>query len=230
MKKKKIILMRHGESKWNKLNKFTGWQDIGLTKNGKKEAKLAAKLIKKNNFIFDIAYTSILKRAIYTLWIILKKTNQIWIPVYKSWKLNERNYGALEGLNKEKIKKKYGDEQVQLWRRSFTVCPPNLNISNKYHPIYDIKYKKLKKHELPTSESLEMTFNRVIPFWEFKILPQLEKNKNILIVAHGNSLRALIKYLGNISDSDIIDLDISTGKPLVYEFSNTNKPLKYYYL
>ncbi|VFP88313.1 2,3-bisphosphoglycerate-dependent phosphoglycerate mutase [Buchnera aphidicola (Cinara piceae)] len=227
---KKIILMRHGESKWNQLNKFTGWKDINLSKKGKKEALNAAKLLKKNHFSFDIAYTSVLKRAIKTTWIILDYLNHMWIPVYKSWKLNERNYGSLEGLNKEETTKKYGEKQVQLWRRSFTTLPPCLNTQEYNNLINNKKYKKLKKNEIPTSESLEKTFNRVIPFWKSKIIPQIKKNKNIIIIAHGNSLRALIKYLNKINDNDIINLDISTGSPIVYEFSSENKPIRYYYL
>ncbi|VFP81487.1 2,3-diphosphoglycerate-dependent phosphoglycerate mutase [Buchnera aphidicola] len=227
---KKIILMRHGESKWNQLNKFTGWKDIKLSKRGKKEARDAAKLLKKNNFSFDIAFTSLLQRAIKTTYIILSYLNCMWIPVHKSWKLNERNYGSLEGLNKEETIKKYGKKQVQLWRRSFKIFPPSLNIKDFNNLKSDQKYKKLKENEIPTSESLEKTFNRVIPFWKSKIIPQLNKNKNIIIIAHGNSLRALIKYLNKINDTDITNLDISTGSPIIYEFSSENKPIRYYYL
>ncbi|VFP78188.1 2,3-bisphosphoglycerate-dependent phosphoglycerate mutase [Buchnera aphidicola (Cinara cuneomaculata)] len=230
MNNKKIVLMRHGESQWNQLNQFTGWKDIKLSEKGKKEALYAAKLLKKNKFFFDIAYTSVLKRAIHTLWIILKKLNHMWIPVYKSWKLNERNYGSLEGLNKKETLKKYGKKQVQLWRRSFTECPPQKNFSEIQYIINNRKYKKLKKENIPYSESLEMTFNRVIPFWKSTIVPQMKKNKNIIIIAHGNSLRALIKYLNQINDIDIEKLDISTGSPIVYEFSQDIQPLNYYYL
>ncbi|VFP83682.1 2,3-diphosphoglycerate-dependent phosphoglycerate mutase [Buchnera aphidicola] len=230
MNTKKIVLMRHGESQWNQLNQFTGWKDIKLSKTGKEEALYAAKLLRKNKFFFDIAYTSVLKRAIQTLWIILKKLDYMWIPVYKSWKLNERNYGALEGSNKEEIIKKYGKETVQLWRRSFKEIPPKASISDINYLKNDKKYKKIKQEKIPSSESLEMTFNRVIPFWKSNIIPQIQKNKKVIIVAHGNSLRALIKYLNKINDVDITKLDISTGSPIIYEFSSEIKPLRYYYL
>ncbi|VFP81111.1 2,3-bisphosphoglycerate-dependent phosphoglycerate mutase [Buchnera aphidicola (Cinara kochiana kochiana)] len=230
MNNKKIVLMRHGESQWNQLNQFTGWKDIKLSEQGKQEALRAAKLLKENKFFFDIAYTSVLKRAIHTLWIILKKLDCMWIPIHKSWRLNERNYGFLEGLNKEETIQKYGEKKVQLWRRSFKEMPPKNNISDINLIKNDKKYKKLKQENIPASESLEMTFKRVIPFWESNILPQIKKNKNIIIVAHGNSLRSLIKYLNKINDIDIEKLDISTGSPIVYEFSYDLKPLRYYYL
>lgn len=227
---KKVVLMRHGESKWNQLNQFTGWKDIKLSKKGKEEAKNAAEILKKNHFDFDIAYTSVLKRAIHTLWILLDRLDHSWIPVYKSWRLNERHYGALEGLNKATTVKKYGKKQVLLWRRSFSISPPSLNILENYDLKHDRKYKALQEIDLPKSESLEMTFNRVIPFWKNTIVPQIKKNKNIIIVAHGNSLRALIKHLNKINDIEIANLNISTGSPIVYEFSNEMKPLRYFYL
>ncbi|VFP85908.1 2,3-bisphosphoglycerate-dependent phosphoglycerate mutase [Buchnera aphidicola (Cinara pseudotaxifoliae)] len=230
MKNKRIVLMRHGESQWNQLNKFTGWKDISLSGKGKQEAQYAAEALKKNKFIFDIAYTSVLKRAIHTLWIILKKLDYAWIPVYKSWKLNERNYGSLEGLNKDEVVSMYGYKQVQLWRRSFLGLPPKNNDSNIIDLRNDKKYKHLKKKNIPSSENLKMTYNRVIHFWKSNILPQIKNNKNIIIVAHGNSLRALIKYLSNIDDIEIEKLDISTGSPIIYEFSHDIKPLRYYYL
>ncbi|WP_343126361.1 2,3-diphosphoglycerate-dependent phosphoglycerate mutase [Buchnera aphidicola] len=230
MKKNIIVLIRHGESKWNQLNQFTGWQDVDLSKNGKKEAYLAAQKIFQKKIFFEISYTSVLKRAIHTLWIILKYLNQSWIPIQNHWKLNERNYGALEGLNKENILKKYGDKQIQLWRRSFKSLPPKLTQEDLRYPGYDKKYFFLKKKQLPLSESLEMTLKRVQQCWKDFIFPELKKKKNILIVAHGNSLRALIKYLNNMTDVEILNFEIPTGKPIIYEFSNNFIPLKYSYL
>uniref|UniRef100_A0A451DFG1 2,3-bisphosphoglycerate-dependent phosphoglycerate mutase n=1 Tax=Buchnera aphidicola (Cinara pseudotsugae) TaxID=2518978 RepID=A0A451DFG1_9GAMM len=230
MKNKKIVLMRHGESQWNKLNKFTGWKDVSLSEKGRKEAQNAAEILKKNKFKFDIAYTSVLKRAIHTLWIVLKKLNYIWIPVHKSWKLNERNYGSLEGLNKDEVINQYGHKQVQLWRRSFFALPPKNNTSDIICLKNDEKYQHLKIEDIPNSENLKMTYHRVINFWKSNILPQIQKNKKIIIVAHGNSLRALIKYLNNINDIEIEKVDLATGSPIVYEFSHDIKPLRYYYL
>ncbi|WP_342270858.1 2,3-diphosphoglycerate-dependent phosphoglycerate mutase [Buchnera aphidicola] len=230
MSKLKIVLMRHGESKWNKLNQFTGWQDIKLSKYGEEEAYLAAKKIFQKKFFFDIAYTSVLKRAIHTLWIILKFINHSWIPIKKKWQLNERHYGSLEGLNKTETIKKYGIEKVQLWRRSFTILPPFLKKTDLRHPHYDRKYNFLKPEELPSSESLEITLQRVIKCWKNSIFPNFKKNKKILIIAHGNSLRALIKYLSNMTSEQVINLNIPTGKPIIYEFSNKFIPEKYYYL
>lgn len=230
MKTTKIILMRHGESQWNQLNQFTGWQDPKLSKNGIIESIKAANKLKKNGFIFDLAYTSILKRAISTLWNILEVLDQLWIPVYKSWQLNERNYGALEGLNKEDTIKKYGLKQVTLWRRSFDISPPALESFDPRNPIYDKKYQLIKENNIPKTESLKDTMKRVIPYWENIILPELKNKKKIILVAHGNSLRALIKYLNNISDEDIVKFDIPTGSPIIYEFSKNIEPLKYFYL
>ncbi|WP_075433827.1 2,3-diphosphoglycerate-dependent phosphoglycerate mutase [Buchnera aphidicola] len=230
MKKKKIVLMRHGESQWNQLNQFTGWRDIPLSKKGEEEANYAGKILKKNKFVFDMAYTSVLKRSIHTLWIILNQLDHLWVPVYKSWKLNERHYGALEGLNKKEVEKKYGAKQVILWRRSFKTIPPALHSLDKSYLMNDRKYANLKESEIPLAESLQMTYYRVIDFWKLTIIPQIKKNKNIIIVAHGNSLRALIKYLSVISDTDISNLDIATGSPIIYEFSDQMKPLQYYYL
>ena len=226
----KLILIRHGESKWNKLNKFTGWEDIDLSSNGIKEAKNAAKLLKLKEFTFDIAYTSMLKRAIHTLWLILKDLNQSWIPINKSWHLNERHYGALQGLNKLETAEKYGVEQVTKWRRSFNTVPPKVDILDKRFPGNDIRYSHLKSEQLPVSESLEITINRVIPYWNKIIFPSLKKNKKIIIVAHGNSLRALIKYLNNIDNDKILELEIPTGMPIVYEFNKKFEPIKYFYL
>ncbi|CAL4043085.1 2,3-diphosphoglycerate-dependent phosphoglycerate mutase [Buchnera aphidicola] len=226
----KLILIRHGESQWNALNKFTGWEDIDLSSKGEKEAKNAAKLLKLKEFTFDIAYTSMLKRAIHTLWFILKDLNQSWIPINKSWRLNERHYGSLQGLNKLETVKKYGIEQVKKWRRSFDSIPPEVNILDKRFPGNDIRYTNLKSNQLPVSESLELTINRVIPYWNNIILPCLKQNKKIIIVAHGNSLRALIKYLNNIDNDKILKLEIPTAAPIVYEFNKKFEPIKYFYL
>lgn len=231
MKIKKLVLMRHGESEWNQQNKFTGWYDINLSKNGKKEAKLAGNLLKKYHFNFDYAYTSVLKRAIKTLNIILDELNLLWIPCKKSWNLNERHYGALQGLNKLEIEKKYGFKQVSLWRRSYSTIPPEININQEFdYSGYDDRYIKINKKDLPKSESLENTFNRVVPFWKNHIFPKLQKQKKILIVAHGNSLRALIKYLSAIDDHQIVKINIPTGTPLIYEFNANFNVKKYYYL
>ncbi|WDR80643.1 2,3-diphosphoglycerate-dependent phosphoglycerate mutase [Candidatus Purcelliella pentastirinorum] len=229
-KNKEIILIRHGESIWNKENKFTGWQDIDLSKNGIIEAKKAGNLLKKKKYFFDIAYTSMLTRAIHTLWIILKTLNQVWLPVYKTWRLNERHYGNLEGMNKDKIKEKYGIKQVNLWRRSLNVSPPKMDEKDKRFLINDIRYKKLKEKYIPNGENLSSTIKRIIPYWEKNIINQLKKNRRIIIVAHGNSLRGLIKYISNLNENQISKLNIPTGIPMIYEFSNKNKLIKNYYL
>lgn len=226
----KLILIRHGESQWNKLNKFTGWEDIDLSSQGKKEAKNAARLLYLKKFTFDLAYTSMLKRAIHTLWFILKDLNRSWIPINKSWRLNERHYGALQGLNKSDTIQEYGHEQVKQWRRSFTTLPPQVDISDRRFPGNDIRYSNVKRNQLPVSESLALTVDRVIPYWQEIIFPALKKNKKIIIVAHGNSLRALIKYLDHIDNNKILELEIPTGIPIVYEFNEKFKPIKYSYL
>ncbi|CAL4321173.1 2,3-bisphosphoglycerate-dependent phosphoglycerate mutase [Buchnera aphidicola (Periphyllus testudinaceus)] len=226
----KIVFLRHGESQWNELNKFTGWNDIFLTKKGVKEAKKAGKILKKNNINFDIAYTSVLTRAIHTLWKILKKIKQPWIQVKKTWRLNERHYGALQGLNKEEIIPFYGKKKVSDWRRSFCSIPPKMNTVNDKFSGYDSRYSSMKKNNVPLGESLELTLNRVLPYWNNVILPQIKKNKNIIIVAHGNSLRALIKFLDKINEKDIPDLDIPTGKPIIYKFDKKFNPIGYYFL
>jgi len=226
----KLILLRHGESQWNKLNRFTGWEDVDLSSQGKKEAKNAAKLLLLKGFTFDLAYTSMLKRAIHTLWFILKDLNRSWIPINKSWYLNERHYGALQGLNKSDTIQQYGQEQVKKWRRSFTTIPPKINTLDRRFPGNDIRYSHVKINQLPVSESLELTVNRVIPYWKEIIFPSLKKNKKIIIVAHGNSLRALIKYLDNIDNNKILELEIPTGVPIIYEFNEKFEPIKYSYL
>lgn len=226
----KIVLIRHGESEWNQLNKFTGWHDSDLSEHGKNEAKKAGLLLKKEKFFFDQAHTSMLKRAIYTLQYILKKINQPWLSVQKSWRLNERHYGALEGFNKNEIIQKYGHEQVLLWRRSFNIIPPQIDIKDKRFPGNDIRYSNVDINKLPKGESLEITIKRVIPYWEKIIYPQLKNRKKILIVAHGNSLRALIKYLKEIDNKKIIELEIPTAVPIVLEFDKKYIPTKWYYL
>ena len=209
--------MRHGQSLWNMTNQFTGWSDVDLSDNGVAEAVKAGKNLKLNNFDFDICYTSYLKRAIKTLNIALEQMDKQWLNVIKDWHLNERHYGALQGLNKDETKKQYGEEQVFIWRRSYNVAPPKLDESDLRNPSKDVKYKKISSLNLPLAESLEDTYNRVIPFFLSEIKPKLEMDKNILIVAHGNSLRALVKYLEKLSDEEITKVNIPTGVPLVYE-------------
>ncbi|CAL4322868.1 2,3-diphosphoglycerate-dependent phosphoglycerate mutase [Buchnera aphidicola] len=226
----KLILIRHGESKWNKLNQFTGWYDAELSENGKKEAKNAGFLLKKQKFFFDCAYTSVLKRAIHSLQYILDVINQNWIPVKKSWRLNERHYGALEGFNKYETIKKYGEEKVHLWRRSFDIIPPKISLNDKRFPGHDIRYANLKVDNIPLGESLELTVKRVIPYWKKTIFPQIQEKKRILIVAHGNSLRALIQYLNKIDNEKILELNIPTATPIVLEFNEKYIPIKWYYL
>lgn len=227
---KKLVLLRHGESIWNKENRFTGWTDVDLSEQGIIEAKKAAELLKQEGFIFDIACTSVLKRAIRTLWILLDIMNLMWIPVLNSWRLNERHYGALQGLNKSEMALKFGEEQVHLWRRSYDVQPPALEINDSRFPGNDPRYQILTKSELPLTECLKDTVTRFLPYWHEIIAPLLKENKKIIIVAHGNSLRALIKYLDNISDNDIVDLNIPTGVPLIYELDDNLKPIRHYYL
>lgn len=226
----KVVFMRHGESEWNQLNQFTGWQDISLSKKGKQEALNAGKILKKNGFHFDQAYTSVLNRSINTLWCVLKVLRTLWVPVKKSWQLNERHYGALEGLNKKKVVIEYGAEQIKLWRRSFVHTPPHLEKKDSRYPGFDRRYSKIDKKNIPTSESLKDTSKRVIAYWNNVIIPKIKNNNKVIVIAHGNSLRALIKYLNNINQNDIIKLNISTGTPIVYEFSDNLKPLKYSYL
>lgn len=227
---KKLVLIRHGESVWNKENRFTGWTDVELSDKGRQEASEAGKLLKKEGFIFDFAYTSVLKRAIHTLWSVLDELNQPWLPVEKSWKLNERHYGALQGLNKAETADKYGDEQVKLWRRGFAITPPALEKSDERYPGHDLRYKGLTDKELPLTESLALTIERVMPYWLEVIAPRVAAGERVVIAAHGNSLRTLVKYLDNINDDDIIELNIPTGAPLVYEFDDNMQVIKHYYL
>ncbi|WP_343192414.1 2,3-diphosphoglycerate-dependent phosphoglycerate mutase [Buchnera aphidicola (Taiwanaphis decaspermi)] len=230
MKKTKLVLMRHGESVWNKTNQFTGWKDMDLSKNGIKEACKAGKSLKKNNFYFDIAYTSMLKRAIHTTWNILDVLNQAWIELNKTWRLNERHYGALQGMNKDKIALKYGNKQLQLWRRSFNTIPPQINEIEHNNFVKDKKYENVNIKDIPYSESLHMTCDRVIPFWKTNIFPEILNNKKVIIVAHGNSLRALIKHIDQVTDNDIVKIEIPTATPIVYEFDENFKPIKSYFM
>lgn len=226
----KLVLIRHGESEWNKLNLFTGWTDVDLTEKGSLEAKNAGELLKNNGFTFDIAYTSVLKRAIRTLWIVLDEMDLMWVPVIRDWRLNERHYGALQGLNKAETAAKYGDEQVKIWRRSYNIQPPALEPDDPRFPGHDARYANLKPEELPKSECLEDTVARFLPAWHDVIAPQILAGKKVVIVAHGNSLRALIKYLDNVSEESIIALNVPTGVPLVYELDSELKPINHYYL
>ncbi|QCI21027.1 2,3-diphosphoglycerate-dependent phosphoglycerate mutase [Buchnera aphidicola (Hyperomyzus lactucae)] len=230
MKINKVVLIRHGQSEWNELNRFTGWHDAELSHKGKDEAKSAARLLKKEKFFFDYAYTSVLKRAIHTLQHVIDELNQSWLSIKKSWRLNERHYGALEGLNKNEVIEKYGEEKVMLWRRSFNITPPQISMKDKRFPGYDMRYSHLNTNEIPLGESLETTAIRVIPYWNKIIYPQLKKNKKILIVAHGNSLRALIQYLHKIENDKIVELNIPTATPIIVDFDEQNNPVKWYYL
>ncbi|AYN24762.1 2,3-diphosphoglycerate-dependent phosphoglycerate mutase [Buchnera aphidicola] len=230
MKNNKLILIRHGQSQWNNLNRFTGWHDIELSQNGKNEAKKAGLLLKKEKFFFDYAHTSMLKRAIHTLGYILDTLNQSWLPVKKSWRLNERHYGALEGLNKDEMIQKYGEKQVNLWRRSFDIIPPQITLKDKRFPGNDIRYASIDTNTIPLGESLELTAKRVIPYWNEFILPQIKKRQKVLVVAHGNSLRALIQFINKIDNKKILELEIPTAMPIVLEFNKECIPMKWYYL
>jgi 2,3-bisphosphoglycerate-dependent phosphoglycerate mutase len=227
---KRLVLLRHGESSWNKENRFTGWTDVPLSEKGIDEAKAAGRLLKQEGFIFDLAYTSMLKRAIKTLWLALEEMDQMWIPVHNHWRLNERHYGDLQGLNKAETAARFGDEQVLIWRRSYDTPPPKLKPDDPRHPGRDARYAHLKPHELPLTECLKDTVARFLPYWHETIAPQIRADKRVIIAAHGNSLRALVKYLDNISDADIVELNIPTGIPLVYELTDDLKPIKHYYL
>ena len=220
----KLILCRHGESEWNLENRFTGWADVGLSPKGEQEAKDAGLTLKHEQLSFDLAYTSVLKRATRTLWIMLEEMSLTWIPVINAWELNERHYGALQGLNKSQVAAEYGEEQVQIWRRSYDTPPPALNNDDERHPRFEIRYASVS--DLPASESLKDTLLRVKPYWQTKIIPSLLGNQDVLIVAHGNSLRAMVKMIENISDKEIMDFNIPTGIPLAYEFNENLKPIK----
>ena len=226
----KLVLIRHGESEWNKLNLFTGWTDVDLSEKGHEEAKAAGRLLKAEGYDFDICYTSILKRAIHTLNHVLDEMDRAWLPVIKSYKLNERHYGALQGLNKAETAAKYGDEQVKIWRRSYDVKPPALELSDARAPQNQAMFRDIPKEELPLHESLETTIERVVPYFEEVIKPDMKAGKRVLIAAHGNSLRALVKYLDDLSADEILNVNIPTGSPLVYEFDENFNVLKHYYL
>ncbi|NTU94059.1 MAG: 2,3-diphosphoglycerate-dependent phosphoglycerate mutase [Chlorobiaceae bacterium] len=227
---KKLVLLRHGESQWNRENRFTGWVDIDLSEKGREEAGAAGKLLKDEGFVFDVAYTSVLKRAIRTLWTVLDAMDLMWIPVTKNWRLNERHYGALQGLNKSETAQLHGDEQVLIWRRSYDTPPPALDKDNDLYPGKDPRYASLSEDELPATECLKDTVERFLPYWHETIAPMIQDGKRVIITAHGNSLRALVKYLDNISDEDIVGLNIPTGIPLVYELDDDLKPIRSYYL
>ncbi len=226
----KLVLLRHGESTWNKENRFTGWTDVDLTAHGREEATQAGQLLRAGGYIFDIAYTSVLKRAIRTLWYTLDALDLMWIPTVKAWELNERHYGALQGLNKAETAAQFGDEQVHIWRRSYDTPPPALTPDDERYPGRDPRYAALSKEQLPLTESLKETVARVIPYWHATIAPDIQAGKRVLIAAHGNSLRAMVKFLDNVSEEDIVNLNIPTGVPLVYELDAELKPLRHYYL
>ena len=226
----KVVLLRHGESTWNKENRFTGWHDVDLTDRGREEAREAGRLLKEGGYVFDVAFTSVLKRAIKTLGIALDTLDQLWIPVIKSWKLNERSYGALQGLNKAETAAKHGEAQTKIWRRSFDVPPPPLTIDDERHPSHDPRYRNLKAGDLPLTESLKDTIARFMPYWHETIAPTIKSGQRVVIAAHGNSLRALVKDLDNIPESEIVELNIPTGIPLVYELDDNLKPIRHYYL
>ncbi len=227
---RKLVLLRHGESVWNKENLFTGWTDVDLSEKGFEEAHEAGRALKAQGYTFDVAFTSVLKRAIRTLWIALDEMDLMWIPVVRDWRLNERHYGALQGLNKAQTAEKFGDAQVELWRRSYDVRPPALDPSDARYPGHDARYRGLSKEELPLTECLKDTVARFLPCWNEAIAPAMRSGVRVLIAAHGNSLRALVKFLDNVPDAEIVGLNIPTGVPLVYELDDQLKPLKHYYL
>ena len=225
-----LVLVRHGESTWNKENRFTGWTDVDLSEKGVAEAIEGGRVLKAEGYTFDVAYTSVLKRAIRTLWFVLDETDLMWIPVHRSWRLNERHYGALQGLNKAETAEKFGEAQVKIWRRSYDIPPPALDKTDPRHPGQDRRYASLTEAELPLTECLKDTVARFLPLWHETIAPAVRAGQRVLIAAHGNSLRALVKYLDNISDQDIVELNIPTGMPLVYELDDDLKPIRSYYL
>jgi 2,3-bisphosphoglycerate-dependent phosphoglycerate mutase len=226
----KLVLLRHGESTWNKENRFTGWTDVDLSEKGIEEAHKAGQVLKEEGYIFDVAFTSVLKRAIRTLWITLDEMDLMWIPVYRNWRLNERHYGALQGLNKAETAQRHGEEQVLIWRRSYDVRPPALEKDDDRYPGKDPRYKDLTPVELPLTECLKDTVERFLPYWKETIEPKVKSGKRIIISAHGNSLRALVKYLDNISEEKIVKLNIPTGIPLIYELDEDMQPIEHYYL
>ena len=226
----RLVLVRHGESTWNQENRFTGWTDVDLSDRGREEAAEAGRLMREDGYVFDVAYTSVLKRAIRTLWIALDALDLMWIPVVKSWRLNERHYGALQGLNKAETAAKHGEAQTKIWRRSYDIPPPPLSPDDERHPSRDPRYRSLSPSEIPCTESLKDTVARFLPFWHEEIAPAIRSGKRVLIAAHGNSLRALAKHLDNIDDKAIVELNIPTGIPLVYELDEDLRPQRHYYL
>jgi 2,3-bisphosphoglycerate-dependent phosphoglycerate mutase len=226
----KLVLLRHGESTWNKENRFTGWTDVDLSEKGRQEAAEAGRLLKEGRYVFDVAFTSVLKRAIRTLWITLDALDLMWIPVSKSWRLNERHYGALQGLNKAETAAKHGDAQVKIWRRSYDIPPPPLGADDERYSGRDPRYANLRREEIPLTESLKDTVARFLPYWHDTIAPAVKSGQRVIIAAHGNSLRALVKYLDNVPDEEIVELNIPTGIPLVYELDDSLAPLRHYYL
>jgi 2,3-bisphosphoglycerate-dependent phosphoglycerate mutase len=226
----KLVLLRHGESVWNRENRFTGWTDVDLSPRGIEEAHEAARLLKEAGYDFDLAFTSVLKRAIRTLWIVLDDMDRMWLPVLRQWRLNERHYGALQGLDKAETAAKFGADQVKVWRRSYAIPPPALSVNDERYPGRDRRYAELSQAELPLCESLKDTVARFLPYWQSAIAPQVEAGKRVVIAAHGNSLRALVKYLDGVSDDAIVELNIPTGIPLVYELDRELRPLRHFYL
>jgi 2,3-bisphosphoglycerate-dependent phosphoglycerate mutase len=226
----KLVLLRHGQSTWNLENRFTGWTDVDLSDQGLAEAESAGEIMAKEGYTFDLAYTSVLKRAIRTLWIALDKMDLMWIPVIRAWQLNERHYGALQGLNKAETAEKHGEQQVKIWRRSYDIAPPPLEPSDERYPGHDPRYQGLSKDELPLTECLKDTVQRVVPYWEKELVPAIKSGRRVLIAAHGNSLRAMVKFLDKMTDAEIMELNIPTGVPLVYELDETLEPIKHYYL
>jgi len=226
----KLVLIRHGESEWNKENRFTGWTDVGLSEKGIQEAHDAGKILKEQGFVFKVAYTSYLTRAIKTLWIILEEMDLVWIPVYKTWRLNEKHYGLLQGLNKKETAQKYGDEQVLIWRRSYSTPPEPIAESDPRHPKHDPRYAGLSADEIPSTEALQDTVNRIVPYWKSDISLSLKKHKEVLVAAHGNSLRGIVKYLKNMGEEEIIQFNIPTGIPYVFEFDDNMNLIKDYFI
>jgi 2,3-bisphosphoglycerate-dependent phosphoglycerate mutase len=226
----KLVLIRHGESEWNKENRFTGWTDVGLSEKGIQEAHDAGKILKEQGFVFKVAYTSYLTRAIKTLWIILEEMDLVWIPVYKTWRLNEKHYGLLQGLNKKETAQKYGDEQVLIWRRSYSTPPEPIAESDPRHPKHDPRYAGLSADEIPSTEALQDTVNRIVPYWKSDISRSLKKHKEVLVAAHGNSLRGIVKYLKKMGEEEIIQFNIPTGIPYVFEFDDNMNLIKDYFI
>jgi 2,3-bisphosphoglycerate-dependent phosphoglycerate mutase len=226
----KLVLIRHGESVWNQENRFTGWTDVDLSEKGRAEARRAGELLKAEGFDFDVAHVSVLKRAIRTLWIVLDEMDRMWLPVHNTWRLNERHYGALQGLNKSETAAKYGEAQVKIWRRAYDTPPPPLDRSDPRYPGHDRRYAGLSPAELPLTECLKDTVTRFLPYWHETLAPVVRSGQRVLVAAHGNSIRAMVKYLDNVSDADIVELNIPTGVPLVYELDDQLEPLRHYYL